>query len=104
MRFLTLTIFLAAILPTYAADTFLPEKEQARAREIFRDLIETRSTHDIGTTKLANAIAARLKTAGFSADDVQILGPKPGKENVLVRFHGTGSAKPVLFIGHIDVV
>ena len=104
MRFLPLALLIAGILPTFAADTFLPEKEKARAMEIFRELIELRSTHDVGTAKIANAIATRLKAAGFSSEDVQILAPKPGKENVLVRFRGTGSDKPVLFIGHIDVV
>ncbi len=104
MRFLTLALLIAGVFPTFAADTFLPEKEKARARDIFRELIEIRSTHDVGTAKIANAIATRLKAAGFSGDDVQILAPKPGKENVVVRFRGTGSAKPILFIGHIDVV
>jgi len=104
MRFLSIALLIVGLLPTFAADTFLPEKERVRARDIFRELIEIRSTHDVGTTKIANAIAARLKTAGFSGDEVQILSPKPGKENVLVRFHGTGSEKPILFIGHIDVV
>ncbi|MGZ4971276.1 MAG: M20/M25/M40 family metallo-hydrolase [Limisphaerales bacterium] len=104
MRFLTVAVLIAGIFRTFAADTFLPEKEKARAREIFRELIELRSTHDVGTAKIAEAIATRLKTAGFSGDDVQILAPKAGKENVVVRFRGSGSEKPILFIGHIDVV
>ena len=33
-----------------------------------------------------------------------MLGPQPRKGNVVVRLRGTGSAKPVLFIGHLDVV
>lgn len=104
MRFLTVALLIAGMLPTFAADTFLPEKEKARARDIFREVIEIRSTHDVGNTKIANAIANRLKAAGFSDADVQVLGPKPGKENVLARFHGSGAEKPVLLIAHIDVV
>jgi acetylornithine deacetylase/succinyl-diaminopimelate desuccinylase-like protein len=104
MRFLTVAVLIAGIFPTFAADTFLPQQEQGRAREIFRELIEIRSTHDVGTAKVANAIAARLKAAGYTSDEVQILGPKAGSENVVLRLHGTGSGKPILFIGHTDVV
>ncbi|MDB6059279.1 MAG: peptidase, partial [Verrucomicrobiales bacterium] len=104
MRFLTLVLFLTGIFRSLAVDTFLPEKEKVRAKEIFRELIEIRSTHDQGTAKMANAIATRLKAAGFTGDDLQVLGPKAGKENVVVRLRGTGSGKPILFIGHTDVV
>jgi acetylornithine deacetylase/succinyl-diaminopimelate desuccinylase-like protein len=104
MRLLSFALLVIGILPAIAGDSVLPVKETARAREIFRELIEIRSTHEMGTTKVADAIAARLKAAGFSDDDVKIVSPKPGKENVVVRLRGTGSEKPVLFIGHIDVV
>ncbi len=43
-------------------------------------------------------------TAGFPAADVELLGPNDRKKNVVVRLHGTGSAKPVPLIGHLDVV
>jgi len=33
-----------------------------------------------------------------------VLGPLPNKKNLVVRLRGTGKAKPILFIGHIDVV
>jgi acetylornithine deacetylase/succinyl-diaminopimelate desuccinylase-like protein len=41
---------------------------------------------------------------GFAASDVQLLGPDPRKQNLVVRIHGTGSGKPVLFLCHMDVV
>ena len=33
-----------------------------------------------------------------------MLGPNDKKKNVVVRLHGTGKHKPVLLIGHLDVV
>ena len=42
--------------------------------------------------------------AGFAKEDVLVLGPNYRKGNLLARFHGTGQAKPILFIGHLDVV
>jgi acetylornithine deacetylase/succinyl-diaminopimelate desuccinylase-like protein len=104
MRLLTLVLAVGSILPAFGADNVLPEKEQTRSREIFKELIEIRSTHDVGTTEVAKAIAARLNAAGFVGDDLKILAPKPGKENVVARFRGTGPAKPILFIAHLDVV
>jgi acetylornithine deacetylase/succinyl-diaminopimelate desuccinylase-like protein len=101
MRFLSLTILLAATVHTFAVENFLPAKEQPRAHDIFKELIGFRSTHDIGTARIANAIAGRLKNAGFS---VQVLGPTPDTQNVVTRLYGNGSEKPILFIAHIDVV
>jgi acetylornithine deacetylase/succinyl-diaminopimelate desuccinylase-like protein len=100
---LLILVVLAHSFSSHAAES-LPEKERQRARDIFRELIEIRSTHDVGNTRIAEAIAARFKAAGFSGDDLQVLAPKPGKENVIVRLRGTGAAKPILFIAHLDVV
>jgi acetylornithine deacetylase/succinyl-diaminopimelate desuccinylase-like protein len=49
-------------------------------------------------------MAVRFREAGYPESDVHVLIPAPRKGNVVVRLHGTGSAKPILFIGHIDVV
>ncbi|HEY1913897.1 MAG TPA: hypothetical protein VGG73_23425, partial [Vicinamibacterales bacterium] len=48
----------------------------ARAREIFKQLIEinTTDTPAGNVTTAAEAVAARLKAAGFPAADVQVLG------------------------------
>src|SRR5208283_5699862 len=35
---------------------------------------------------------------------IQVLGPNDRKKNVVVRLHGSGKRKPVLLIGHLDVV
>ncbi|HKD80532.1 MAG TPA: M20/M25/M40 family metallo-hydrolase [Candidatus Angelobacter sp.] len=76
------------------------------ARDIFQQLIEINTTDTpAGNVSTATeAMAARFRTAGFPADDVQVLGPLPNKKNLVVRLHGRGTAKPILFIGHLDVV
>ena len=55
-------------------------------------------------TKAAEAVAARLKAAGFPAADVQVLGPDPRKHNLVARYRGTGARKPLLLVAHLDVV
>jgi acetylornithine deacetylase/succinyl-diaminopimelate desuccinylase-like protein len=75
------------------------------AREIFEQLIEINTTDSVGsTTVAAEAMAARLRDAGFPAGDVQVLGPEPRKGNLVARLHGTGQRKPILMICHLDVV
>ena len=49
-------------------------------------------------------MAQRLLDAGFAKEDVVVLGPNDRKGNLVARIHGTGSAKPILLIGHLDVV
>jgi acetylornithine deacetylase/succinyl-diaminopimelate desuccinylase-like protein len=75
------------------------------ARDIFKQLIEINTTDSVGNvTTAAEAMAARLRTAGFSEDDLHVAGPTERKKNLVVRFRGTGKRKPILFIGHLDVV
>jgi acetylornithine deacetylase/succinyl-diaminopimelate desuccinylase-like protein len=78
----------------------------ARAREIFKELIEinTTDTPNGNVTRAADAVAARLKAAGFPAADVQVLGPDPRKGNLVARLRGTGAKRPLLLLAHLDVV
>src|SRR5262249_10300177 len=95
---------------------------QQMARDIFKELIEinTTDTPAGNVTTAAEAMAARLRAAGFPAEDVHVVGPLANKRNLVVRFRGrgastppretrggapgAGSAKPILFISHLDVV
>src|SRR5215467_8852753 len=98
-----------AFLPVAAAcqqpqSSLTPEHQIAR--DIFKELIEinTTDTPAGNVTTAAEAMAARFRAAGFPAEDVQLLGPLPNKKNLVVRLHGRGPAKPLLFIAHLDVV
>src|SRR6266436_6965483 len=75
------------------------------AADIFKQLVEINTTDSVGnTTVAAEAMAKRLRDAGFPAEDVVVLGPNQRKGNMVARLHGTGAHKPVLLISHLDVV
>ncbi len=75
------------------------------AREIYRELIEINTTDSVGsTTPAAEAMAARLRQAGFPQTDIQVLSPDPRKGNLVARYRGTGRRKPLLLLAHLDVV
>ena len=75
------------------------------ARDIFKQLIEINTTDSVGNVSTAaEAMAERLRNAGFAEDDLHVAGPNDRKRNLVVRFRGTGKRKPILFIGHLDVV
>src|ERR1700733_1550058 len=103
LRFTAFCLLLSAA--TVHALAQLDAQTKTRARDIFQQLIEINTTDSVGsTTVAANAMAQRLLDAGFSKEDVQVLGPNDRKGNLVARIHGTGRAKPILFIGHLDVV
>src|SRR5688572_18908181 len=75
------------------------------ARDIFEELIEINTTDAVGdTTEAAEAMASRLRAAGFAANDVQVLAPGPRKGNLVARLRGTGARRPLLLLAHLDVV
>lgn len=83
----------------------LDEGTRQLSRDIFKQLIEINTTDSAGSTTVAsNAMAKRLLDAGFPAADVVVLGPNGRKGNLVARFRGTGVHKPILIIGHLDVV
>ena len=97
MRFLAAVV---ALLPLCAQSP-----DQQLAREIFKQLIEINTTDSSGdNTRAAEAMAARFRAAGFPARDVQVLAPVARKGNLVVRLLGTGTGRPILFLGHLDVV
>lgn len=83
-----------------------PTADRTEAIDIFRQLIEINTTDtSLGSvTKSSVAMQKRFLDAGFVAADVQLLGPAPDKQNLVVRMRGTGSGKPILFLCHLDVV
>ena len=89
-------------LPTASAE------DRALAREIFKQLIEinTTDTPKGNVTTGAAAMQKRFLDAGFPPQDVHLLGPDPRKQNLVVRLRAASptTQKPVLFLGHMDVV
>src|SRR5579871_1431278 len=78
---------------------------QQLAKDIFKELIEINTVSETGDTgRAADAMAARLRAAGFSGNDLQVFKPAPRKGNVVARLRGTGARKPILLLAHMDVV
>ncbi len=75
---------------------------------LYKELVETNTVVDIGDcTKAAAQIATRLKAAGYAdADIVQFAVPEHPRDGGLVAvLKGSDArAKPMLLLGHIDVV
>jgi len=84
----------------------LDAKTKQLAFDIYKQLIEINTTNSVGNnTTAADAMAARLKAAGFPGADVQLLVPaNPKKGNLVARLHGSGKEKPLLLLAHLDVV
>jgi len=99
---LTATSTAQSPLPTTSAE------DRALARSIFKELIEinTTDTPQGNVTNATTAMQKRFLDAGFSPDDVHLLGPDARKMNLVVRIKaaGTPTEKPVVFLCHIDVV
>src|SRR3954465_15249499 len=83
-----------------------PQPNDQRAREIYKELVEinTTDTPAGNVTKAADAVAARLRAAGFPDTDISVLGPDPRKHNVVARYHGTGVKRPLLLLAPLAVV
>lgn len=104
---LTATAAVLLASAAHAGAPLAPPANQALAHDILKELVAINTVHDHGTLKAAQAIQARLKAAGFTDADVQLLQipEHPEQAQVVARLRAKApKAKPVLFIGHLDVV
>jgi acetylornithine deacetylase/succinyl-diaminopimelate desuccinylase-like protein len=96
---------LIAIAPTASSRAEAPTPQQQLAFDVYKELVEIDTTTATGDTKqAAEAMAARLRAAGFAEGDVQVFSPAPRKGNLVARLRGTGARKPILLLAHLDVV
>jgi acetylornithine deacetylase/succinyl-diaminopimelate desuccinylase-like protein len=92
---------------SWAAPSQADTDTRNNAHDIFKQLVEINTTDSIGsTTVAAQAMAGRLLEAGFPKADVVVLGPNERKGNMVARYRGKAGSKlkPILIIGHLDVV
>src|SRR5215212_2147322 len=88
----------AATIPALAQ----AQAEQKRFHAIYKELVETNTSHSAGDNTLAaRRMAKHLKDAGFADAELQIFEPFPKKGNLVVRFKGDGSKKPLLLLAHL---
>ncbi len=94
---LALSLF-AAVPPT-------PQPARQLVHDIYQQLVEINTTESAGNmTAAAEAMAARLRAAGFPDSDIKVLAPEPRHGNLVARLHGSGAKKPLLLLAHLDVV
>ncbi|HUP00060.1 MAG TPA: M20/M25/M40 family metallo-hydrolase [Gemmatimonadota bacterium] len=99
-------LLVGTLFATAAGQTAPSAADSALAVEILEELVEIRTlSGSPATVEAAEALAARLRAAGFSAEDVQVTGPEPGLGNLVARYRGDGTGgAPILLMAHLDVV
>jgi acetylornithine deacetylase/succinyl-diaminopimelate desuccinylase-like protein len=79
--------------------------EDKRFHAIYKELVEINTTHSVGDNTLAaRRMAKHLQDAGFTAAEFEVIEPFPKKGNLVARFKGDGSKRPLLLLSHLDVV
>ena len=106
-RFLAGAVALAALgAGSQAAAQGAPGEADFRA--LYKELIEINTTLSSGScTEAAQAMAARLKAAGYPDQDLQLLIPpeRPKDGALIATLHGRDARlKPILLLAHVDVV
>jgi acetylornithine deacetylase/succinyl-diaminopimelate desuccinylase-like protein len=100
-----LLLLLCALLLAPSSNAQMEQATKQLAHDMFKQLIEINTTDSVGNvTTAAEAMAQRFRDASFPDSDIQVLGPNDRKKNLVARLHGSGKHKPVLLIGHLDVV
>jgi acetylornithine deacetylase/succinyl-diaminopimelate desuccinylase-like protein len=94
-------------VPSFAAAQGEQLSEHAlKTFEIYKTIVEVDTSKAMGNTpKVARYLADELIAAGFPEDDIEIV--RMGDLAALIaRYRGDGSSgkKPILFLGHMDVV
>jgi acetylornithine deacetylase/succinyl-diaminopimelate desuccinylase-like protein len=101
----TILLLAAMAAPSESTSPTSPEPYRELVLGIYRELVGSNTSYSTGqTTPAAEAMARRLLEAGFAKDDVVVLGAAAHKANVVVRYRGTGAARPLLLLAHLDVV
>jgi acetylornithine deacetylase/succinyl-diaminopimelate desuccinylase-like protein len=100
---------MAAALPGLAgAQATAPRADQLAFRAIYKELVEINTTLSVGScTVAAEAMAARLKAAGYPDSDLHLIvdPAHPREGNLVAVLPGSDpKAKAVLLLAHIDVV
>ncbi|HWM65916.1 MAG TPA: M20/M25/M40 family metallo-hydrolase [Steroidobacteraceae bacterium] len=110
MKKLAVLLALAILSTTWAATPpgpVPPKADQELARDILRELVDINTTHEHGSTAAAQVMQQQLLAVGFAAEDVVLIAPaeNPIKGSLVVRYRAKKQGlKPVLFLGHLDVV
>jgi acetylornithine deacetylase/succinyl-diaminopimelate desuccinylase-like protein len=85
-----------------------PRADQLEFRELFRELIDTNTSHSVGSCTLAaEKMAAHLRAAGYPESDLHPFADAahPNDGGLVAVLPGTDrAAKAILLLAHLDVV
>jgi acetylornithine deacetylase/succinyl-diaminopimelate desuccinylase-like protein len=76
------------------------------AKAILTQLLSIDTTYEKGTVVAVEALRTRFLAAGFSSTELVVVAnpANPSQSNLIVRMKGRGTAKPLLYLCHLDVV
>lgn len=100
-----ISVVLAAALLAPFARAEAPAEVRAEARDIFRTIVEMKTSVGFAQVPvMAEYLAGKFRAAGFPAEDIHIV-PLGETVGFVVRYRGTGKGgKPILLMAHMDVV
>jgi acetylornithine deacetylase/succinyl-diaminopimelate desuccinylase-like protein len=91
-----------AVTPAHAVEPVDYDAVAGAARTLLADLIAADTSNPPGNEERAVALGvARLRDAGLPYEVTTFA---PGRQNLVVRLRGDGSARPLLVLAHVDVV
>ena len=92
--------------PALALAQDVNSEHARKTLEIYERIIEVETSKGLGNVpEVANYLADELRAAGFPAGDIEVI-PIGETAALVARYRGDGSsgAKPILLLGHMDVV
>ncbi|MEQ1617695.1 MAG: M20/M25/M40 family metallo-hydrolase [Terricaulis sp.] len=105
MRHLMIILSLAFLHNVANAQELSPDRAAFRA--IYEELVEIDSSEATGScTRAAEAMAARLRAAGYGERDLRVIAPegRPDDGNLVAVLPGRSRERALLLLAHIDVV
>jgi len=104
MRFLFLSIVTSLFLVSPATNAMEPDWQRLESDSLntLVDLIKLDTSQPAGNEYLAtDYLGKKLKAAGIAYKTFEA---EPGRTNIVARIKGNGSKRPLLLLGHTDVV
>ncbi len=105
MRSFLLAAVVAGLVASAHAQELTPDRAAFRA--IYEELVEIDTSEATGScTRAAEAVAARLRAAGYGENDLRVIVPegRPDDGNLVAVLRGTSRQRALLLLAHIDVV
>jgi acetylornithine deacetylase/succinyl-diaminopimelate desuccinylase-like protein len=95
----------SAMPPGHASDQ-ASVQGASEAKSILADLLAIDTSYSKGTVGAVDLLRKRFLAAGFPAADLVVVSnpDEPSQASLIVRFHGKGRGKPLLYLCHLDVV